>query len=721
MLIFLGTSPYVRKIFYSRIDNVFEQVITALKELQATRTGALIVLSKGGLKSYIETGVFIDSVVTSELLLSIFFKNSSLHDGAVIIENNRIEAARCTLPLTASHSTLNTLGTRHRAAIGITEISDAISIVISEETGKLAMSENEAISVQQDYSEQSPLDILFQVPSNISVADFKIVEAKTVIILQRHPKSDWVDNTLLLLGKALYFQKSYLSADKRFKEIIINHANGDVYDDALEWYARSLVAQGLTVEAAYALQTLIQYPNAKNERKALGYFLLAELSIFPFTSYGSSSSVSTNKELNVGLSHLEYEKAIGYIESGILLKYDDEVKARAYFVLGRIYDKLNLNHAAREAYEKCSQIATNDLLRFSGKMGAAKNFYHEKKYDKALAEYQAILNSGKYESLSGKIRSEIAKIYLANGNSNKAIQTYIEIVQRNPKTEAAMNSFYQLGLYKEKVFQDYKGAQAFYDSALVSFSSGENFERLKLASKRVESFLQDFDSFQILSKMILINLKTSITSYTPIFSSDVEIAASQRRRFQYRASETEKFISNGGKDAFVDFVSQTFNNKPASLILYALAILAYPKSPLSKIFSDRILFYLHYASQDILNPASPPPKRLPQYPLSFSGFNVDSTNTSFLKNLDSAFTTERFKQNIFAVLRKTPSPDTLLQFIKHKPLYKIILESKEITAMLNFNESELNRFFLQTEFLQKDISSLIKEAILTCSKNEGRF
>lgn len=116
----------------------------SVERLSAKRTGALMVLEREtGLKDYTETGVPLDSVVSVELLVTMFFPNTPLHDGAVIIRENRVVAAGCVLPLTENNSTgIFALGTRHRAAIGITEGTDAIAIVVSEETGIVSIASN---------------------------------------------------------------------------------------------------------------------------------------------------------------------------------------------------------------------------------------------------------------------------------------------------------------------------------------------------------------------------------------------------------------------------------------------------------------------------------------------------------------------------------------------------------------------------------------------------
>jgi diadenylate cyclase len=112
----------------------------AVEELASHKTGALIVLERDiGLRTFVESGVRLDARISRDLLLSIFQVGLPLHDGAVIVQNDRIAAAACFLPLTTNPVFRNELGTRHRAAVGITEETDCLSVVVSEETGRISL------------------------------------------------------------------------------------------------------------------------------------------------------------------------------------------------------------------------------------------------------------------------------------------------------------------------------------------------------------------------------------------------------------------------------------------------------------------------------------------------------------------------------------------------------------------------------------------------------
>jgi diadenylate cyclase len=116
-----------------------QAIIKACKEMSETHTGALIIITtSSNLNFYIKTGEQMDAKISSNTLESIFYKNSPLHDGAAIISNGKIKASRCVLPITEREDFPSHLGMRHRAAVGITEISDALAIIVSEQTGEIS-------------------------------------------------------------------------------------------------------------------------------------------------------------------------------------------------------------------------------------------------------------------------------------------------------------------------------------------------------------------------------------------------------------------------------------------------------------------------------------------------------------------------------------------------------------------------------------------------------
>jgi diadenylate cyclase len=137
----MGRAPFFRYLAGSKeADESLEEVLTAAGLLAKARIGALIVIEREiGLRNYVESGIPLDAAVSYDLLTTIFQPGAAMHDGAVIIQEGRIAAAACFLPLTISPTFDRELGTRHRAAIGVTEESDAVAVVVSEERGELSV------------------------------------------------------------------------------------------------------------------------------------------------------------------------------------------------------------------------------------------------------------------------------------------------------------------------------------------------------------------------------------------------------------------------------------------------------------------------------------------------------------------------------------------------------------------------------------------------------
>lgn len=142
-LIRLSQNRLFTGLFGSDRERTVNAIVTAVSRLSREKTGALIAIEKGvGLQGYAEGRVQLDSLISPELIDTIFYTGSALHDGGIIIRDNRIVAAGCLFPLTDNPNISRRIGTRHRAAIGITEESDCLALVVSEETGLISVAQN---------------------------------------------------------------------------------------------------------------------------------------------------------------------------------------------------------------------------------------------------------------------------------------------------------------------------------------------------------------------------------------------------------------------------------------------------------------------------------------------------------------------------------------------------------------------------------------------------
>lgn len=176
----LGRSNIIKSTF-AQVDNEEAQKLTrefvrAIQEMADTKTGALIVIERGtALDEICETGTTIDAQISAELIGNIFYEGAPLHDGAVVVRGSRVASAGCVLPLTQNKSLPKELGTRHRAGIGITEQSDAISFMVSEETGIISSAKDGKLTRYLDGKalEKQLLDIYFNRENNDLFSSFK--------------------------------------------------------------------------------------------------------------------------------------------------------------------------------------------------------------------------------------------------------------------------------------------------------------------------------------------------------------------------------------------------------------------------------------------------------------------------------------------------------------------------------------------------------------------
>jgi diadenylate cyclase len=140
ILAHIGKTPLGGLFGSARTEEILDEIVLATTTLSSRRVGAILVLEREmGLKSYIETGIALDAQITYDLLINVFTPGTPLHDGALIVQGSRVAAAACFLPLTVNPELSRTLGSRHRAAIGITEDTDAVAVVVSEESGTISV------------------------------------------------------------------------------------------------------------------------------------------------------------------------------------------------------------------------------------------------------------------------------------------------------------------------------------------------------------------------------------------------------------------------------------------------------------------------------------------------------------------------------------------------------------------------------------------------------
>lgn len=170
LLLVIGQNPLVSRFVSSTAqDEMIEEVVVACETMSKQRIGALIVFERStGLRSYIETGTLLHAGVSRELLITIFHGQNPLHDGAVIIRNRRIEAARCILPVSTSTALSPQLGLRHRSGVGLSEQTDAMVVIVSEETGTISVAHEGVLTTNVS---PSALQKLLSRDTNLQASD----------------------------------------------------------------------------------------------------------------------------------------------------------------------------------------------------------------------------------------------------------------------------------------------------------------------------------------------------------------------------------------------------------------------------------------------------------------------------------------------------------------------------------------------------------------------
>ncbi len=185
LLLLLGQNPLIRRLVTSPAqEQMVSEVTQAVMEMSRSRIGALIAFERStGLRNYVETGTAIHARVSKDLLVTIFYSQNPLHDGAVIIRNKTIEAARCILPVSTSMRLSPHLGLRHRSAVGLTEQTDAFVVVVSEETGQVSVSMlgNLISDIDEKTLREYLTDALLpQAPAPVNLSNAEVEPAATI-------------------------------------------------------------------------------------------------------------------------------------------------------------------------------------------------------------------------------------------------------------------------------------------------------------------------------------------------------------------------------------------------------------------------------------------------------------------------------------------------------------------------------------------------------------
>lgn len=371
---------------------------------------------------------------------------------------------------------------------------------------------------------------------------FSNVIAKTSDILKSHPLSDLADDALLLMGKSYYHKAEFQSAGRKFQEILTNYPDSDLLDETSFWYGRTLLRELSIAQAREVFQSVVASPKAHEEVKALCRFSLAELAI----------------------KESDYQDAITQIEAALPADTDDNIRSRAAFTLARLYNLQEDYAKAAKAYQQVLDLNPTYELRYSAMIGYAITLRENGRFKKSAEVLDEMLGDDKNLERFGDIRYELATTYAHQNKVNEAVDLYLEIIRRHPKTESSAKSYYQLGLLSRDVMRDFRGAKAFFDSSRVEYSRGQIGQLATEAGSATVRLLNLYETVSALDSTIRLGIvkKSPETAQKPKQvklpgASQIQKpeAPRQRTRKDYRKSE---FLARGGKDAFRETaVSQT--------------------------------------------------------------------------------------------------------------------------------------------------------------------
>jgi TolA-binding protein len=379
------------------------------------------------------------------------------------------------------------------------------------------------------YDRNSPLEI-FPSVKNAATArqNFDRVVNKCAIILQAHTVSALADNALLLMGKAYFYQENFQAAERKFKEILTNYPEGDIIDEATFWYGRTLAEQRQTLEAREVLGNVLSSAKTTDPVKGDAHFSLAEMAIL----------------------ELQYDVAIKEIELGLPFCKDHDLKARATFVLARLYDLLRDFPNAARMYQAAINLDPSYEIRYAAEISYAVDLRKQRKIKEAMKFFEIMLDDDKNFDRFAEIRYELAECFVIQDRLGKAIDLYIEIIRKSPKTEPSAKSYYELGKIKQFISGDFETARAFYDSARAEFPQGKIRLVADTAFTQLDKVLALYEACTVLDSTIrrgIVKVKIKIDSTEKPDSAKVDDEFARRPRRLYRKSVV---LALGIKDVF---------------------------------------------------------------------------------------------------------------------------------------------------------------------------
>ncbi len=315
----------------------------------------------------------------------------------------------------------------------------------------------------------------FQISSSAR-AKFTVSIEKNSKLLSYYPTSKWVDDALLMIGKAYYYLEEDVKAERKFLEMFAKYSNSALISEAQLWLGKTQLRQKKYAEG------ILQEENLYSSSVQQGNTLLAGSAAFVLAQYYFSIN--------------EFDKAVKYYSESIQHTNDDEVNAQSQFQIGLCYDKMNDAEHAEQAFAKVKDFSPDYGALFQSTLQRIRMISKQKKYDVAIDELHRLLTDSKNTEYFASIHYEIGNNLLLQGNDEDAVIKYHFVDSTFAKTDESAKSYFAVAQLYETKLMNYDSARKFYDMARIEFSASEI---TIAATKKSELFSKYF----LLTKEIL--------------------------------------------------------------------------------------------------------------------------------------------------------------------------------------------------------------------------
>ncbi len=271
-------------------------------------------------------------------------------------------------------------------------------------------------------------------------------------ILTFYPTSKWVDDALLMIGKAYSYMEDDVKAERKFLELFAKYPESDLIPEGQLWYGKSLIRQKKTEQGIKQLEDLME--RTKNSNEEIAGRAAFELSEYYFGAKNFESALG------------DYQEALKYVSGS-------ELTARIYFTIGLCYEELKNFPEAAQAFAKAEDITPSYSLLFQSQLRKAKAIAKQGRYDEAVDHFTSMLSDSKNLEYFSTIHFEIANTMYAKGDVNGAIRKYQFVDTSFARTDESAKSFYQVGQIYEAIMMNYDSARINYNRARAEYPSSE--------------------------------------------------------------------------------------------------------------------------------------------------------------------------------------------------------------------------------------------------------